>query len=58
MNQNLYLQFSGNFERRPDKVMIDTPSGEQYRYRDVLSTSRRMARVLRESGVVPGEGSY
>lgn len=55
MNQNLYLQFSGNFERRPDKVMIDTPSGEQYRYRDVLSTSRRMARVLRESGVVPGD---
>ena len=55
MNQNLYLQFSGNFERRPDKVMIDTPSGEQYRYRDVLSTSRRMARALRESGVVPGD---
>jgi len=55
MNKNLYLQFSGNFERRPDKVLIDTPSGEQYRYRDVLSTSRRMAQVLRESGVVPGD---
>jgi len=55
MNQNLYLQFSGNFEHRPDKVLIDTPSGEQYRYRDVLSTSRRMAQVLRESGVEPGD---
>ncbi|WP_110655502.1 malonate--CoA ligase [Salinicola halimionae] len=55
MNHNLYLQFSGNFERSPDKVLIDTPSGEQYRYRDVLSTSRRMAQVLRESGVKPGD---
>ncbi|OLO04724.1 MULTISPECIES: malonyl-CoA synthase [Salinicola] len=55
MNQNLYLQFSGNFERHPDKVLIDTPSGERYRYRDVLSTSRRMATVLRESGVEPGD---
>ncbi|MAM58201.1 MAG: malonyl-CoA synthase [Salinicola sp.] len=55
MNHNLYLQFSGNFERDPDKVLIDTPSGETYRYRDVLSTSRRMASVLRDTGVARGD---
>ncbi|WP_110649951.1 malonate--CoA ligase [Salinicola peritrichatus] len=55
MNHNLYLQFSGNFERRPEKVLIDTPSGEQYRYRDVLAISRRMAHVLRQSRVQPGD---
>ncbi|KAA0020437.1 malonyl-CoA synthase [Salinicola corii] len=55
MNHNLYLQFLGNFEHDPDKVLIDTPSGETYRYRDVLSTSRRMARVLRDTGVERGD---
>lgn len=55
MNHNLYLQFSGNFERDPDKVLIDTPSGETYRYRDVLSTSRRLARVLLDLGVERGD---
>ncbi|MCE3026508.1 malonyl-CoA synthase [Salinicola sp. DM10] len=55
MNQNLYLQFFDNFSRQPEKVLIDTAEGASYRYRDVLDTSRRLARVLRERGVTPGE---
>lgn len=55
MNHNLYLQFYGNFEHHPDKVLIDTPSGDRYRYRDVLEISRRMAYVLRENRVQPGD---
>ncbi|WP_110666555.1 malonate--CoA ligase [Salinicola halophilus] len=55
MNHNLYLQFQDHFARQPDKVLIDTPEGDRYRYSDVLSLSRRMAKVLRESGVEPGD---
>ncbi|GHB21921.1 malonate--CoA ligase [Salinicola rhizosphaerae] len=55
MNQNLYLQFADNFERQPDKVLIDTPNDERFRYRDVLAISRRMANVLRDTGVAPGD---
>lgn len=55
MNHNLYLQFANHFERQPEKVLLDTPSGEQYRYRDVLATARRLATVLRESQVQSGD---
>ncbi|WP_110686456.1 malonate--CoA ligase [Salinicola aestuarinus] len=55
MNHNLYLQLSSHFDRQPDKVLIDTPDGDRYRYRDVLSLSQRMAHVLHDRGVEPGD---
>ncbi|ALM51949.1 malonate--CoA ligase [Halomonas huangheensis] len=55
MNHNLYLQFLPHFERQPDKVLIDTPEGAEYRYADVLTTSQRLASVLSELGVQPGD---
>ncbi|ART64332.1 malonate--CoA ligase [Kushneria marisflavi] len=55
MNHNLYLQFYPHFERQPDKVLIDTPQGGQYRYADVLACSRRLASVLQSLGVTPGD---
>ncbi|WP_251977276.1 malonate--CoA ligase [Salinicola avicenniae] len=55
MNHNLYLQFANHFARQPDKVLIDTPSADRYRYRDVQAISRRMANLLRDSGVEPGD---
>ncbi|WP_457807927.1 malonate--CoA ligase [Kushneria sp. EE4] len=55
MNHNLYLQFYPHFERHPDKVLIDTPEGDQYRYSDVLARSRRFASVLKALGISPGD---
>ncbi|MBZ5488409.1 malonyl-CoA synthase [Halomonas aquamarina] len=55
MNHNLYLQFYPHFERQPNKVLMDTLDGKRYRYGDVLSTSRKLASVLLELGVSPGD---
>ncbi|WP_375171218.1 malonyl-CoA synthase [Marinobacter sp.] len=55
MNKNLYLQFLPHFEAHPDKVLIDTAEGLRYRYGDVLDGSRRLASVLIELGVQPGD---
>ena len=55
MNHNLYLQFYPHFERQPNKVLMDTLGGQRYRYADVLATSRKMASVLLELGVSPGD---
>ncbi|MGO3058354.1 malonate--CoA ligase [Halomonas sp. AOP43-A1-21] len=55
MNHNLYLQFYPHFERQPNKVLMDTLEGKRYRYGDVLTTSRKMASVLLELGVSPGD---
>ena len=55
MNHNLYLQFLPHFERQPDKCLIDTLDGKRYRYADVLATSQRLASVLFELGVQPGD---
>lgn len=55
MNHNLYLAFYPHFERNPDKVLMDTLDGKRYRYADVLATSRRLASVLLELGVSPGD---
>ncbi|MGM2821474.1 AMP-binding protein, partial [Bacillus cereus group sp. Bce001] len=55
MNHNLFSLFYPHFERQPDKVLMDTDDGRQYRYRDVLSTSRRLASRLRAWGLQPGD---
>lgn len=55
MNHNLYLQFLPHFTRQPDKVLIDTPEGDEYRYIDVQTASQRLASVLSELGVQPGD---
>ncbi|MCC5903099.1 MAG: malonyl-CoA synthase [Halomonas sp.] len=55
MNNNLYMQFYPHFERQPDKVLIDTPSGKQYRYKDVIATSRKIATHLLALGIEPGD---
>ncbi|WP_252105954.1 MULTISPECIES: malonyl-CoA synthase [unclassified Halomonas] len=55
MNHNLYLHFYPHFERAPDKVLMDTLDGQRYHYKDVLSLSRRLASVLLELGVEPGD---
>ncbi|WP_235040596.1 malonate--CoA ligase [Vreelandella profundi] len=55
MSDNLYLQFYPHFERQPDKVLMHTQEGTDYRYADVLATSRRMASVLISLGITPGD---
>ncbi|MCP1315682.1 MULTISPECIES: malonyl-CoA synthase [unclassified Halomonas] len=55
MNHNLYCHFYPHFERAPEKVLMDTLDGQRYRYQDVLNLSRRLATVLKELGVTPGD---
>ncbi len=55
MNHNLYLQFLSHFERQPEKVLIDTPEGKRYLYRDVLERSQHLASALLDLDVQPGD---
>ena len=54
-NHNLYARFHKVFEDRPDKTLLVTDVGDEYRYADIESESARLAGFLAAVGAVPGD---
>src|SRR4051812_15208469 len=54
MNQNLYERFARSIAD-PQKIAIETLTGEQFSYADVMSWSARLAGALAGLGVRPGD---
>lgn len=55
MNQNLYQQFAVNFTQRADAPFMSTPGARSYTFDQARQAAGRMATVLREWGVSPGD---
>lgn len=55
MNQNLYQQFAKNFAQRADVLFMSTPNARSYTFNETYQMAGRMATVLRELGVSPGD---
>jgi malonyl-CoA/methylmalonyl-CoA synthetase len=54
-NSNLYEHFRRQFAARADAELLATADDTSWRYADVDALSARMAAVLRNSGVAPGD---
>ena len=54
MNQNLFERFARSITD-PRKIAIETLTGDQFSYADVLSWSARLAGALVDLGVRPGD---
>jgi len=55
MNENLFEIFRRSFPSNLGRTFIDRPDAGTFSYRDVLDLSGRMARVLEDLGVQPGD---
>lgn len=53
--QNIYRQIAAMVEALPDKLAIETDSGEQFTYRDIDRQSARYANVLSSAGLRGGD---
>jgi len=54
-NHNLYARFHKIFEARLDKTLLATDNGDEWRYADVEGNAARLAGLLAQSGVKPGD---
>jgi len=54
MNQNLFSLIRERITD-PDRPVMETPAGKQYRYADLLDLSARVANVLMDLGLKPGD---
>lgn len=55
MNENLFELFRRHFPADLDRTFIERPDGSTLSYADLLDRSGRVARVLQELGVKPGD---
>jgi malonyl-CoA/methylmalonyl-CoA synthetase len=55
MNESLFDSFRRSFPADPGRIFIERPDGTTLGYGDLLGLSGRMARVLRNLGVRPGD---
>jgi malonyl-CoA/methylmalonyl-CoA synthetase len=55
MNENLFETFRRSFPADPGRPFIERPDGSVIGYGDVLDLSGRVAKVLRDLGVRPGD---
>jgi malonyl-CoA/methylmalonyl-CoA synthetase len=52
---NLYVHFQATFRRHPERVAIETDTGEQITFGNIDQTSARMAGWLQAQGLEPGD---
>ncbi len=55
MNENLFELFRRHFPADLDRTFIERPDGSTLSYADLLDRSGRVARILQELGVKPGD---
>jgi malonyl-CoA/methylmalonyl-CoA synthetase len=54
-NDNLFCHFETVFHQNEAKTAFELPSGKQYSYAHILSSSAQMANLLSSTGALPGD---
>src|SRR5689334_6970913 len=55
MSGNLYSIFAAHRPAHPDRTFIERPDGSRITYGDVERDSARIANILKEMGLTPGD---